>query len=390
MIKRKMSKKYRILHITPTDVRYDSRIIKELKALENLVDSQLLAFGINDDEGHKYDVKPLEYVRTFNLISKKLNILPRPIRYFVNLLEAIIKLTIPAIRFKPNVIHCHDTLYLPIALLVKIFCKSKLVYDAHELESDKAGQSKILSNYTLVIEKIAWKHIDYLISVSPSIIDWYNVQLGKKESELIMNSPILDSELQKNEKSNYLREKFQIPSNKKIFLYLGIISQKGRGIELYLEAFQKKDVNSHLVFIGYGEFTEEVKKIANQMDNIHYHPAVPHHEVVKFSKSADVGLCMIESVSLSDYYSLPNKLFEYAFSGLYVLASDFPDIKQLVDTYDLGKCSSLETQQIYQTIKSIEELEIVKTNYDFAKLYPLSWLYQAEKLIKLYKKILNN
>lgn len=383
-----MSKLKKILHLTPTDVRYDSRIIKELKALEKIQTTDLLAFGINDDEGHKYDIKRIPYVRTFNLISKKFKILPRPVRYFVNLLEAIFRLTIPAIRYKPQVIHCHDTLYLPIALIVKVFCKSKLIYDAHELESDKAEQSKILSKYTLFIERIAWKYIDYLITVSPSIIDWYNIKLGEKESELIMNSPIIDSEIQENQKSNYLREKFQIPSNEKIFLYLGIITQKGRGVELYLDAFQKKDINSHLVFIGYGEFVEEIKKAACQFDNIHYHEAVPHHKVVEVSKSADVGLCMIEAVSLSDYYSLPNKLFEYAFSGLYVVASDFPDIKKLVEEYSLGKCSSLDTQNVYDTIKTIEDLEFVKTESNFEKLYPLSWTYQEEKLVQLYKKLL--
>ena len=31
-------------------------------------------------------------------------------------------------------------------------------------------------------------------------------------------------------------------------------------------------------------------------------------------KEADVGLCLVENVSLSDYYCLPNKLFEYAFA----------------------------------------------------------------------------
>lgn len=382
--------KKRILHITPTDVRYDSRIIKELKVVESLNDSEILAFGINDDEGHKYEVVSIPYIKTFNLTSKKFKILPRPVRYFINLIEAIFKLTFPAIRYNPEIIHCHDTLYLPIALIVKFFCKSKLIYDAHELESDKAGQSKILSKYTFFIEKIAWKHIDYLISVSPSIIEWYNENLGKKESELIMNSPIIDLNINENKKSNYLREKFNIPLNQKIFLYLGIISQKGRGVELYLKAFQKKSINSHLVFIGYGEYAEEIKKIASQYDNIHYHPAVPHHQVVEVSKSADVGLCMIEAVSLSDYYSLPNKLFEYAFSGLYVLASDFPDIKKLVEEYSLGKCSSLDVQHVYETIKDIEDLEFVKTDHKFEKIYTLSWLYQAEKLMKLYKNILNN
>ena len=43
---------------------------------------------------------------------------------------------------KFEVIHCHDTLVLPIGYLLKKIKKSKLIYDAHELESNKKGQSK--------------------------------------------------------------------------------------------------------------------------------------------------------------------------------------------------------------------------------------------------------
>ena len=154
----------RVLHISPTDIRYDGRILKEIKSLEQLKNSELLAYGINDNEGHQYETHPISYIRTFNFFSKKINLLPRSLRYILFLLEAIIRLAIPAIKYRPNIIHCHDTLFLPIALLIKLFCNSILIYDAHELESDKAGQNKILSKSTLFIEKLAWKRIDLLIA----------------------------------------------------------------------------------------------------------------------------------------------------------------------------------------------------------------------------------
>lgn len=379
-----MTNHHKILHITPTDISYDSRILKELAALEQIGDFDLKGFGIDDNEGHKYEVQPLNYVRTFNLVSKKFNFLPRPIRYLTNLIEAVIRLTIPALRFKPSIIHCHDTLFLPIALFVKAWSGSKLIYDAHELESDKAGQSKWLAKGTLFIEKLCWKHIDLLISVSPSILKWYGDNLGVRRNLLILNSPILNSDC--DEDPNYLRQKFDIPSENKIFLYLGIISKEGRGIDLYLKAFQSEDINSHIVFIGYGEYVDEIKKIASVRSNIHYHPAIAHHEVVKVSRSADVGMCMIEPVSLSDYYCLPNKLFEYAFSGLFVIASDFPDIRNVVDEYGLGECCRLEQKDIVHAVKS---LEMQQPESKAKNLYPLSWEFQADLLQKEYKKLLN-
>lgn len=381
-----MNKK--ILHLSPTDIRYDSRILKELKAVQKIENTTLLAYGIDDSEGHKYETEQIPFIRVFNIATKNLKFLPRPVRYFLNLIEAFIRMVFPGIKYKPDVIHCHDTLYLPIAKIIKLFCRSKLIYDAHELESDKAGQSKILSKYTLFIEKMLWKDIDILISVSPSIIDWYDKNLGKKKSLLILNSPLLDTSPRENSKNNYLREKFNIPEGKKIFLYLGIISEVGRGVHLYLDVFQRKEVDSHIVFIGYGEYVDQIKKAALNNDNIHYHPAVPHHQVVEVSTSADVGLCLVEAVSLSDYYCLPNKLFEYAFSELYILASDFPDIRKIVDEYDLGKCSSLNAENLFEIVKQVEHSDLdnrLKTD-----LYPLSWNFQESELLKMYNNILKN
>jgi Pyruvate/2-oxoacid:ferredoxin oxidoreductase gamma subunit len=379
-----MNKK--ILHISPTDIRYDSRILKELKAVKKIEDTTLVAYGIDDSEGHKYETENIPFIRIFNIATKNLKFLPRPIRYFVNLIEAFMRMVIPGIKYKPDVIHCHDTLYLPIAKAIKLFSGAKLIYDAHELESDKAGQSKILSKYTLFIEKMLWKDIDVLISVSPSIIDWYDKHLGKKKSVLILNSPLLDASQKEHNQSNYLREKFNIPEGKKIFLYLGIISEEGRGVNLYLDVFQRKEVDSHIVFIGYGEYVDEIKKAAANNANIHYHPAVPHHQVVDVSRSADVGLCMIEAVSLSDYYCLPNKLFEYAFSELYILASNFPDIENVVEEYNLGKCSALDAENLFEIVKDIEYLDL--SNRDKKDLYPLSWNFQETELIKMYNEIL--
>lgn len=381
-----MNKK--ILHLSPTDIRYDSRILKELKAVQKIENTTLVAFGIDDSEGHKYETEQMPFIKVFNIATKNLKFLPRPVRYFLNLIEAFIRMVFPGIKYKPDVIHCHDTLYLPIAKMIKLFCGSKLIYDAHELESDKAGQSKILSKYTLFIEKMLWKDIDILISVSPSIIDWYDKHLGKKKSVLILNSPLLDTSPKEKSKNNYLREKFNIPEGKKIFLYLGIISEVGRGVNLYLDVFQRKEVDSHIVFIGYGEYVDEIKKIALNNENIHYHPAVPHHQVVEVSTSADVGLCLVEAVSLSDYYCLPNKLFEYAFSELYILASDFPDIRKIVDEYDLGKCSSLNAENLFEIVKDVQHSDL--DNRVKKDLYPLSWNFQGSELLKLYHNILKN
>lgn len=381
-----------VLHLTPTDVRYDSRILKELNSLKKLNCYEVIAFGIEENEGHQYRGEQSENIKVFKLLTKKLTLLPRPIRYFLNLVEAIFVLTIPGIKRRPDIIHCHDTLFLPIAVIIKLICKSKLVYDAHELESNKAGQSKFLSKYTLFIERKGWKYIDLLISVSPSIINWYNNNIGPKKNEILLNSPVFDVETLEQNKfdaQNYLRNMFKIPDNAKIFLYLGIIAKEGRAIDLILDVFKNYCTNSHIVFVGYGEYVEHIKTISAKYSNIHYHAAVKHDQVVKISKSADVGLCLIEPVSLSDYYSLPNKLFEYAFSSLYVLTSDLPDIKLLVEQYGLGLSIKSTQKDLIEAIKKIEAIQSLKVHFEIDKLHELSWNFQEKKLINQYSNLIN-
>ena len=371
----------KILHLTHTDIRSDSRIIKEMVAADK---SKYVVSGIGielDEGGKNSDIQSYNII-TLKIFSKKLKFLPKALRHFFTLIEFFAKSFFFALKSKPDIIHCNDTLVLPVGLFVKFFTKSKLVYDAHELESDRNGLSKTLGKATLFVEKLSWKYIDALIVVSPSIEIWYKEKFGDKNSAVILNSPAFDDTFVANKK--YLREFFNIPTESKIFIYIGILGP-GRGIDEVLEVF-KKTSRSHLVFLGYGEYSEKLKVLEGLHDNIHVHEAVGHDKVVEIASSADGGLCLIQNVSLSDYYCLPNKLFEYAFSGVSVLASDFPDISKVVKDYGLGVCVDLTPASISNGIKKIE-LDNTLLKMDKEKLHEISWASQEEKLIKLYSQL---
>ena len=187
-----------------------------------------------------------------------------------------------------------------------------------------------------------------------------------------------------NFNNNYFHEKFSIPKDRLVFVYLGILGQ-GRGIEHILDAFSSDEIKSHVVFMGFGEFSEKIESVAQLKPNVHLHEAVNHDQVVKLTSSASVGLCFIENISLSDYYCLPNKLFEYAFSGIPILASSFPDIKQCIEKYQLGYCSDVDSQSILEAIKKYEKTPTKLIDSD---LYELSWECQSKRLVNSYKELL--
>lgn len=380
-----------ILHITHTDINSDSRILKEMLSIANMnSDNKVKGIGVSiNEEAHKTKRDEKLEIYSISLKSRNWRFLPTIIRHILSLIEIASKMIFKAINLKPHIVHCNDTVVLPLGVIIKLLTGSKLIYDAHELESNRNGISNILSKITLWTERLLWRYIDKLIVVSPSICTWYQEAIGSKQTEIIMNSPVINNyNSDAKDCKSYFRNKFNIPDGSKIFLYIGILG-RGRGIDLILEAFKKGGLSSHIVFLGYGEFKDRLVELSKEYQNIHVHDAVPHNEVVSIAKSADVGLCFIQNVSLSDYYCLPNKLFEYAFAEIPVLASNFPDISVVVEKYNLGKCSDLNSESIYNAIKEFElmkELPKIKAN----DLYDLSWGSQEEKLVRLYEDVIKS
>lgn len=377
----------KILHLTHTDIRFDNRIIKEIDALSQIPDYDLFGIGLERDEGAaNHDVAHLRAsIINLKLIFRGARYLPKFLKHSLIFIEFLIKTLKYSLKINPDVIHCHDTLVLPIGVFLRFFTKSKIVYDAHELESDKNGQSKIYSFCTLILEKICIRFTDLLITVSPSIQDWYTSKFNIDKSILILNSPQikkLNSEENKNllgEK--YFHDKFNIEHDKLVFIYLGAL-MRGRGVELLLDAFSSDRINSHIVFMGFGTQKDLILEKSKISQKIHFHEPVKHDQVVNYVNHANIGLCMLQNISLSDYYCLPNKLFEYVFSGVPVLASNFPDIKNLIDTYKLGWYCNFNLDDVINAIAKIENEAILNITID---LYKISWQAQAEELIKAYK-----
>ncbi|MCH7418398.1 glycosyltransferase [Pseudomonas mosselii] len=372
----------KILHLTHTDIASDSRVLKEMGALV-AAGYKVNGVGVALNEGaHQSSVQFESQIKSIKTISRKLLFLPRTLRHIASLIELVFKMLPYAIWQRPNVVHCHDTLVLPLGVVVKLLTGAKLVYDAHELESDRNGLSRMQGALTFGVEKLLWRFVDALIVVSPSIESWYRERFGPKPTAVILNSPLISQAGTHNQ--DYLREVFSIPKQHKIFIYVGILA-RGRGIDLLTEAFSAPDVSSHIVFMGYGDLGSELKHKAAEYPNIHVHAAVPHAQVVSIVQSADFGLCLVQNVSLSDYYCLPNKLFEYCFAGIPVLASDFPDISAVISEYGIGQCCKLDVDSIRGAIRALESS---KVSFRFSDLYPLSWQAQEHKLLTLYQQAL--
>ena len=117
--------KNKILHLSHTDINFDSRIIKEMVSLQKkFPNSEIQGIGIKLDENEmleKSDTTDSLEILTLSLYSKKMIYLPKPLRHIFTLFEFFTKVMIDKRRLKsPNIVHSHDIIPLPICLIMKL------------------------------------------------------------------------------------------------------------------------------------------------------------------------------------------------------------------------------------------------------------------------------
>lgn len=363
----------KIIHLTHADTLGDSRIEKAHSlAIEMGLSSKVIGVW-QSGQSRKFDKDRLP-IRIWAILLR----LP-PIIVFI---EVNLKVFVRGIIHRPDLIHCNDWYVLPSAVGIKVFTNARLLYDAHELESEVNMIRPRASKKVLWIEKFAWKYVDYFVTVSFSIQSWYLRKLGSKPSDIVLNSPDFPPLPITNEKSDYFRRLYAVEQGAPVFLYVGYL-ESGRGINLILDAFAKTNSSAVAVFLGEGPLLEKISEASQVRPNVFVHPMVDHSKVVSLAASADFGLCLIENVSLSDFFCLPNKLFEYAFANLPVLASDFPDLSRVVNEFGLGVCIEPSLEGLESFLVSAGQASS-GTPPRSKSLEELSWQSQRLKLQHAY------
>ena len=294
-----------------------------------------------------------------------------------------------------DIIHCHD--YHPIlSIFFSIFFlgnDSRIIYDAHELETEKNGLTKISRRIVSVLEKWISNRVDGFITVSFAIQNHYVERFNFKHTEVILNCPPTWKKVSKD----LFRKRFKIPQESSVALYQGGF-MPGRAIKNLAQAFQINDIkNINFVFMGYPASTEEgresyslILKKVQEFENIHVHDPVAPDSLGELTGSADLGICLIEDLCLSYRFCLPNKFFEYAMAGVPILVSDLPEMRRLVEEYDCGVvCDSITPDGIVSGLKKLLSKDLKKLGKNARKMAEdHSWEIQEKKLLSLYTRIL--
>lgn len=375
------------LHISLTEFRNESRVLKETNSiLNNNIASKIYIASLytNDLEEEKI-YKDNLILNRFKLSSRRFNknLFIQVLKY----LEFIFRVTFFYRKKNIKMVNIHSIALLPLGLLLKYLYKAKLIYDTHELETEINALKGMRKKLAKFMEKRLIKKCDIIFVVSENIADWYENEYYIQRPVVVKNAPrLIDTK-----KTNHFRENLGIKDDSIIVLYQGGLS-KGRGVDLLLECFKKRDDDKVvIVFMGYGQLEEKIKNVSKERINIFFHPAVNPEIVLEYTASADIGISFIENICLSYYYCLPNKLFEYAMVGLPVIVSNMKEMKELVEQYNMGiVVVDNKLESINNAIDKILQSDIKQMKQNSRRFAEEnSWAEQEKKMIKEYKKRIN-
>jgi glycosyltransferase involved in cell wall biosynthesis len=381
--------KNKVLSVVFNEFLNDNRVLNQaISLVEAGSDVTVLAISNNPK------LPQVEFVSGFRLIriplfyNKKFIYRLRIIRFIYHKLFVFFSF-INIISSKVDIIHCHDLNTLHYGVFAKVFnfFRIKLIYDAHEYESERNGLQGVSKIFVKIKEFFLIRFCNRVITVSETIADEYSRIYGIERPTVILNCPKLKHKEILNK--DLFRNHFEISPARKIFLYQGYF-YPGRGIELVIDAFnQINNSSSVLIFMGEGPLSENIRNQERFGESIFIHPFVSGDVLLEFTSSADYGVAFLEDISLSDRYCLPNKLFEYIAAGLPVIGSGLPELKKFIDENQVGVAAS--SNDIEGFIGAFKEILRVD-NVEFRKNILIArqrfnWSSQEEILFYLYKNL---
>ncbi|MCT7378212.1 glycosyltransferase family 4 protein [Chelativorans salis] len=291
---------------------------------------------------------------------------------------------------RPHVVHAHDVNTLPTAWIAAVLSRAPLVYDAHEVSTDREGYAGFRTAVAW-LERRLTPRAAAMITTTEARAKFFARAYGIPRPLVLQNRPRFAAP----GRTERIRRELQLQKPWPIVLYQGGL-QQGRGLERLVDAAARLE-KAYFVFIGGGRLSpalEDQAKSAGLTERVRFMPTVSLDVLPSYTASADIGVQPLENTCFNHYTTDSNKLFEYMMAGLPVVASDMPEIRRIVDAHGFGMIvPPSDTTALANAIGKLIESEALRRVYAEKARHAasrLNWEEQEQKLVALYDRLLKH
>ena len=293
-------------------------------------------------------------------------------------IECNIRLFLYLLFKKINAICAIDLDTILPCLFISKLKRIPRIYDAHELftETKEVIRRPAIKKIWMKIEKYTVSQFKAGYTVSESIAEElkrrYEVQY-----EVIRNVTSLKNDIQ-----SFARE---------FVFYQGAINE-ARSFEYLIPAM--KQVNNRLVICGDGNFMTKLKELIRQNcveDKVELKGMLLPDQLWQLSLSAKVGITIIENEGMNQYFSLPNKFFDYIHAEIPQVAVNYPEYRKINDQFEVAiLLDKNEPALIAKAINNLLTDDVLysrlRKNCIIAR-QTLNWQNEEKKLIQFYNNL---
>ncbi len=287
---------------------------------------------------------------------------------------------------RPDLLISNDLDTLLANFLVSKIRRIPVLYDSHEYFTEvpelihRPATKKVWER----IEGRILPKLTYAITVSDSIAAEYSKKYATK-FRVVRNL----SEARIPESDPAFHDHY--PSRYKL-IYQGALNL-GRGLELLINSMQWMQ-DTMLLIAGDGDIRIDLQKLVQELkvtDKVIFLGKMPPQMLHKITSQCDLGISLEEDLGLNYRMALPNKIFDYIQARIPVLCSDLPEMRNLVEKYQVGEIvrdrePGKISSQILEILKNQQNRSKWDENLDIAAL-ELCWENEEKKLVEILNKI---
>lgn len=383
---------YDVCMIVHNDILNDSRIWREARSLNAQgwkVVVVCIALG-NSDMPEVQVVDGFTIWRVLPPIFRGRSNL-KTVRKLIQLLVSLPKVCSLLRRSRARIYHAHDFPGLVMVALAGIW-RRPVIYDSHEVFFDRGFQTMQIPRWSIkllkllrYLEKALAHRVVAIIATSDGHAEQIAKNLNVPKPVVVRNA--VDLRTLKDQAVEYPR------NNRRLVAHSGRLGV-GRHLHELVQALAYLPEDIALILMGDGSLKRRLEQAAEEIGAAHrleIVPAVPPDSVALTLAQADIGVVLITGDSISYQHSLPNKFFEAVAAGLPLVVSGIPEVRRMVELYDIGViCDPTQPEDIAAKIEIVlqsDNLERFRQNVEKARKQ-LNWQSEETKLISIYNDLL--